>query len=546
MHSALGQSLIDAHDSDSVETAEAIWAAARSRDLGDLVLEGLKLPASVPARVWLERRRLEAAERTHEAAAGGCGSDCSDCGGSDCCEQSVRGGGGGGGGGGGSSNCSSSCDGRSSRSVAAAAGAPAQQQHNILRRWFSSLLSVGSSGGGGGSSKHSHNSNTTSSCTEVDDSLPDPPLSHILACLEGVHGAAALHGAKMMLASTATARGSSSCGGSSSDGESWLTLRSLSALSLGNGAACDSAALGEAVVAAAEGDSCRLQQLQQQEQRQRQWWVQQQWQRMQWAPQRQEHHHHGGGSSASSSCSNGAGDSAGGVTSRMTSTAAAFPSPGSIGYDKLLVTAAKHGRTAVLRQLLQPLLALPPVQLQTRGVLLMGIALQRRQLDLIWLLIEHGLACNASEGYRLLQVRPASMTDEEKGAGAEGAARAGVGDVEGDAAAAVALLSAAEEGSRDERLLHTWLLAAVHAAAAAAHDAPAGGGSTAGGTPLCGRRAAAVLRAVARAAPGALPVGARAAAPRALLQRAALPAADVELIQAMFDWVDRDDVTLIA
>ncbi|KIZ07458.1 hypothetical protein MNEG_0507, partial [Monoraphidium neglectum] len=99
-------------------------------------------------------------------------------------------------------------------------------------------------------------------------------------------------------------------------------------------------------------------------------------------------------------------------------------------------------------------------------------------------------------------------------------------EVEQDAALALALLQGAKAGGRNERLLNSWLTSAAT--------------QPEGGALLCGRRCAAVLRGVCRA--GELPVGARVAAPRALLKVALLPTADLDVLEAVFEWLERAEL----
>jgi hypothetical protein len=588
----LGQALAEQGQGDTIETAEELWGAAGARGLRVRVMARLKLPASVPARVWLERRRLEG--ELWEAGADGGG----DCGASDC-----------------GSSCGSSCSGdgsprgpRSRASGGSSGGGGGSRGRragvSALQRWLASLLRAGRGGDGCGGGE-----------------LPqDPPFSHVLECLEGSHGVAAMEGAKAMIAAAARARpgssgGSGGCGwdgasgggcGGGLWGDSWLALHMTSALLTSSAATADAAALGGAIVAAADGDAERLERLRAEDADRQQWWQQQEWQRQTWAPRR------GGGAPRGPAAARGNLSASGGAPAPALG-GAAFPAPGDAAYDKMLIAAAKHGRTGVLRTLLEPLRALPPPQLQTRGALILGIALERRQLDMVWFLVELGLTGNARDGHRLLQEReppappPAAHAGSGHGAGAAGASGAGeeeesegdvpseelccaadlllegphpfrrvtlkpaappprpwacgacapipeaagvaaeeaaaaaaaaaeasaaaAASVEADVAAALALLASEPAGGRrrDERLLHNWL-----ATGADGRDA------SSGGRPLCAARCAALLRAVAAADP--LPPGARRASPRTLLARGVLPAGDPSLLQAAFDWLDRADV----
>ena len=482
----LGQPLVEAGRGDAVETAEALWRAAAARGLCAQALARLRLPASVPARVFLERRRLEG-----ERLAGGAGA------------------------------------GKAPAGAGPAAGAPGGRKGGWLSGLLSAAATVGgagdgaSSGGGGGLRRGGP--------------PPDPPASHLLECLEGLHGAASLDAARAMLGSAgvselpasvgsggARSRGGRAISTSSSDGAAhhqaaagqlvsaqgapsaqqqqqqqqqqqlaappspWLSLSNLDALPTGAAAAA-SAAAGEAIVAAAAGDVARL---------------------------------------------------------RALEARGAAPRPLEGAHDRMLVAAARHGRAAALRHLLPPLLAAADAaQRASRGAMLMGVALrQRRRRALVRLLADFGLAAQAAEGYRLLQARPPArprrrqaVANEEDGDGDDGDDGTAIEDdededeedgesdaaVAADAALALELLSAAEAGTREERLLHSWIVAAANDGAARA----------------CGRRVAAVLRGVV-AAP-ALPAGARVAAPRALMQRAVIPSADLDVAEAAFAWLER-------
>ncbi|GBF98118.1 hypothetical protein Rsub_10865 [Raphidocelis subcapitata] len=484
---------------------------------GDTVTSRLSLPSSVPARVWLERRRLE-------RAAGASGAS-----------------------------------GAARLGAAAAAAAPCSARgdgkaRHGLPRWVASLVATGAGAGADGRSA-------------------DPPTSHILECLEGAHGAAALQAAREMCARAAAG----DLGGPGGGGGTWLSLQSRDALPTG-AAAAEAAALGEAIVAAASGDTARIARLQAAAARERE-------------------------AAAAAEAAAGSDDpdegfdlepparhrSPRGSSSQSGPHLAAggFPSPLDGGYDRMLVAAAKHGRAEVLRQLLPPLLRhADAAQRASRGALLIGVALARRRRGLVRLLSGYGLAAHASEGWRLLQARPLARRpaaaggcgcgSSSSGGGAPAVAakaRGGAGGVpngdddaaagracraardqgcsggpeargdggawgeeeeeggEGeedeetavreDARVALSLLLGAEPGTRDERLLHTWLLT----------------GANDGSGRLCGRRVAAVLRAVVAARE--LPVGARVAAPRALMLRAVLPSADLEVMEAAFAWLER-------
>ncbi|KAI8463239.1 MAG: hypothetical protein J3K34DRAFT_496255, partial [Monoraphidium minutum] len=491
LQSVLGQPLVDAGHGDSAETAEALWAAARARGLQAQVTARLQLPPSVPARVWLERRRLEGLA----AAAGG---------------GAARGGGGGGGG--------------------------------ALQRWIAGLRGGGGGGGCG-------------------DAPPDPPLSHLLECLEGAHGASALDAAKRMLASARPGGdGGGDDGGAAGGGGSWLVLREQGLLP-GGDAVAEAAAVGAAIVAAAEGNAAALEALRRGPRRKgggrahdgggaprsggdrgdaappRDAWARELWEPHRWS------------SDGESDGSGGGGGGCGG----------AFPEPGDLGYDKMLIAAAKHGHAPVLRALLPPLVAARRRdELAGRGALLMGVALQLRQRGLVRALEEHGLAGRAADGYRLLQTRPRrrppgppAVVPPLQAAPARGAAGRALGaaaaaaavaepspggawseedeaEAAEDAELALSLLRAATPGGRDERLLNSWLTAAAT--------------QPEGGARLCGRRAAAVLRGAARAP--RLPVGARVAAPRSLLTVAVLPTADLDVLEAAFEWLERAELVV--
>lgn len=531
LQAVLSQPLVDAGLGDSVETAEELWGAARSRNLQAAVMARLKLPHSVPARVWLERRRLEGEK---EAAAAGAPGAARDRGAADA-----------------------PAAGRSSE--------PALATKQRLQ-WLSMLRLAG----GGGDAA-------------AGDRAPrDPPVTHLLECLEGAHGAAALDAAEVMLSNAAGQFGGCRGGGGGGDGggATWLTLRSHDALP-GGDQATEAAALGRAVICVAGGDVGAVERLaalgrkagQQRQARDQHWWQPRRW----W---RQQHNGDAAPAGAAAAAAGAAQQQrrrqGGGATEGPLPS---FPEPGDVGYDKLLVAAAKHGRERVLRLLLAPLLAASgggsavaedAIEMHSRGALLMGVALRRRQRGLVRLLLRHGLGAGAAEGYRLLQTPPPArpprrtvgqdtlapandcrgdlMADQRSRAaardgGADGAAACGpchspgyddeednddlIDDdaaVAADAELAVALLRAAPPGGRNERLLGSWLLAA--------------GSPDAHGVRLCGRRCVAVLRAAA-GAPGPLPVGARVAAPRALLMRGVLPAADLDVLEAAFEWLER-------
>ena len=545
---------------DGVDVAEAIWAAARARGLGRAVLYGLKLPASLPARVWLERRRLEAAADACCCCGGGgatgvTGSASADCACSDA--RSVL------------SSLSGGAESSRSSSGVSSSGSGGGRRGHVLQRVMSALpfglgtgaaASVAAAAAGADADGPSQRGRLEPACVAP---LAEPSPAHVFGdCLRGAHGAAVFEAARAIVlgarapeapatpparegraaAADALAAAASTSGhvSASSGRRSWLHLPqiALCAASLtGDASIAEAAAYGEAAVAAARGDLARLEALQAAAELQRAWWTRQQWQRQHWEPPRGRA---GGGPGAGA----GGGGSGGGCSTSGAApgsgpcgeaAAPAFPSPGDVAYDRLLVAAAKAGRTAVVRHLLDGLsrAGLPPLQLRTRGALLMEIALRARRLDMIWELAGRGLAANAYEGHRLLQQR---ATPGEDG-GADAAA------VAEDVAAALALLEGARPG--DAGLLSTWLLAAAGAGGragggAAGAEAAAGGPTGASGA-LCARRAAALLRAVtarARAPGGELPQGARAAAPASVMAKAVLPAGDVGLVAAALEWLD--------